>query len=82
MMPLLLIGMMAKNRFDNHVHEENGEPPTKAADGGDGISAFLPLLLLQPNLLGSLTGSRTSASGGQDAISPLLMMLVLTKFLK
>jgi hypothetical protein len=81
MMPLL-IGLMAKNRFDNHVHEEDGSKPLAAADGGDSFSAFLPLLLLQPGLLGGLGGSRTSGSGSQDAISPLLMILLLTKFLK
>ena len=80
MMPLL-IGLMAKNRFDTHVHPDNDEPPSPAGDGGDSFSAFLPLLLLQPGLLGGLGGSRT-ASGTQDAMSPLLMAFVLTKFLK
>jgi hypothetical protein len=58
MMPLLLFGLMAKNRFDTHVHEENNEPP-KAGEGGDSFSSLLPLLLLQPNLLGGLGGSST-----------------------
>jgi len=81
MMPLL-IGLMAKNRFDTHVHPGENEPPS-AADGSDsGFSAFLPLLLLQPGLLGGLNGSRTSASGTQDSISPLLMAFVLMKFIK
>jgi hypothetical protein len=78
----LLIGLMAKDRFDKHVHPENNKPPSAADSGDSGFSGFLPLLLLQPGLLGGLGGSRTSASGSQDAISPLLMMLVLTKFLK
>ena len=68
------IGLMAKNRFDTHVHPDNDDPPSPAGDGGDSFSAFLPLLLLQPGLLGGLGGSRT-ASGTQDAMSPLLMAL-------
>jgi hypothetical protein len=82
MMPLLLIGLMAKNRFDTHVHEEDGDPPLATAEGSDSFSAFLPLLLLQPGLLGSLGGSGPSAPGSQGAISPLLMVLLFTKFLK
>jgi hypothetical protein len=82
MMPLLF-GLMAKNRFDTHVHEEDGNAPLPARDGGDSFTSFLPLLLLlQPGLLGGVAGSRTPGSGSQDAISPLLLMLVLTKFLK
>jgi hypothetical protein len=80
MMPLLLVGMMAKNRFDHHVHVKDGPEPISA--NGDSFSAFLPLLLLQPNLLGSLTGSASSAPGSQEGISPLIMMLVLSKVLK
>jgi hypothetical protein len=78
----LLIGLMAKKRFDTHVHAENNEPPTTAAGGDSGFSAFLPFLLLQPGLLGGQGGSAASASGGQDAMSPLLMILLLTQFLK
>lgn len=81
MLPVL-IGLMAKDRFDKHVHEEDGDPPLAAADGGDSFSGFLPLLLLQPGLLGGLGGSGTSAPGSQDAISPLLTAFVLMKFLK
>lgn len=80
MMPLL-IGLMAKNRFDTHTHPDSGEPPSPAADAGDSFSAFLPLLLLQPNLLG-LGGSRTTTSGTQDGLSPLITAFVLAKFLK
>jgi hypothetical protein len=81
MMPLLM-GLMAKKRFDSHVHEAEGAPPLPAAGGGDSFSSLLPLLLLQPNLLGGLGGSGTSASGSQDAMSPLLTMFVLMNFLE
>lgn len=81
MMPLL-IGLMAKNRFDTHVHPGENEPPSAAEGDSSGFSAFLPLLLLQPGLLGGLGGSRTSASSTQDSISPLLMAFVLMKFIK
>lgn len=77
----LLIGLMAKNRFDTHIHETDGNPPLPAAGGGDSFSLLLPLLLLQPGLLG-LGGAGTSASGSQGAISPLLMMLLFMKFFK
>jgi hypothetical protein len=83
MMPLL-IGLMAKKRFDTHVHEDKGQgKPAAAADAGDsGFSAFLPFLLLQPGLLGGQGGSGVSAPGGQDGMSPLLMMLLVTEILK
>jgi hypothetical protein len=80
MMPLLF-GLIAKNRFDTHVHETGGSPPVPATNGDSGFGMLLPLLLFQPGILGS-GGSRAPGSGQQDAISPLLMVLVLSKFLK
>ena len=86
MMPLL-IGLMAKNRFDTHTHPGSNLPPLDASDtngtgsGFGGMSAFLPLLLLQPGLLG-VGGSRGSSSNNQDSISPLLMAFVLMQVLK
>ena len=77
----LLIGLMAKNRFDTHVHEQDGDPPLPAA-GGDGGSMLLPLLLLAPGILGGQSTSRSWTSGGQDSISPLLLILLFTKFFK
>jgi len=83
MMPLL-IGLMAKKRFDTHVHEDKGQgKPAAAADAGDsGFTSLLPLLLLQPGLLGGQGGSGASASVGQDGMSPLLMMLLVTQVFK
>jgi len=80
MMPLL-IGLMAKNRFDTHSHPGNNEPPSASTGGDSSFSMLLPLLLLQPGLLGQITGGTRTTSNGQDAISPLLLAFVFARFM-
>jgi hypothetical protein len=77
----LLIPLMLKKRFENHVHEvgtATSEKPT-VEDTGSDFSTFLPILFLQPGFFGQATG--TAATGGQDSMSQLLLMMVLMEAL-
>jgi hypothetical protein len=77
----LLIPLMLKRKFDNHVHDvgnQTSDTP-KVEDGGSDISSLLPVLLLQPGIFGQST--TTPAGGGQDSTSQLLLMMVLMEAL-
>jgi hypothetical protein len=56
------------------------ERPT--AGSSSGLASFLPILLLMPGLFGQFTGgssSGTQSSGTQDAMSPLLWLVLLDR---
>jgi hypothetical protein len=62
--------------LEGHTHKENNTPPILPAASGDKFSSILPLLLLQPGMFGQ-SGAGSSSSSTQDAMSPLLMMVLL-----
>lgn len=77
----LLIPLMLKKRFENHVHDvgtQTSEKPT-VEDSGSDFSSFLPILFLQPGLFGQAAG--TPAAGSQDSMSQFLLMMVLMEAL-
>ena len=77
----LLVPLMLKKRFENHVHAvgtQTSDKPT-VEDSGSDFSTFLPFLFLQPGIFGQATG--TPATGSQDSMSQLLLMMVLMEAL-
>lgn len=61
--------------LEEHTHSDVGAKADLSGASG-GLDSLLPLLLLQPNLFG---GQPSSAPGGpgQDAMSPMLMLIML-----
>jgi hypothetical protein len=82
----LLLLMMLRKDLDEHTHGSVGAKPTFPTSSG-GSSPFLFLLLpglfgqSQPGLFGQSSGG-SSSSGTQDALSPLLSMLVLQQVIR
>jgi hypothetical protein len=77
MMSMFLLMKLSKD-FKGHTHESLDDPPTIDADSS-GFSSLLPLLMLQPNLFGQ-SGASTPVSGTQDAMSPLMLMVMMEAF--
>src|SRR6266540_2555157 len=70
--PLSMFLLMKLSKdFKTHTHEAIDKPPKVSADSS-GFSSFLPLLMLQPGMFGQ-SGTGSSSSGAQDAMSPLMM---------
>ena len=61
--------------LESHTHDAT-TGVAKVPGGGSKLDSLLPLLLLQPNLFGGAMGGQSTA-GGQDAISPLMLLLLL-----
>jgi hypothetical protein len=70
---MFLLMKLSKD-FKTHTHTANNTPPTVAAS--DSFSSFLPLLMLQPGLFGQ-TSAASPVSGTQDAMSPIMMMVLM-----
>ena len=62
--------------LEEHTHPGNDKPPQFTGDSG-GLDSLLPLLLLQPNLFGGQPAAGTPGTSGQEAMSPLLMLILL-----
>lgn len=73
-LPLFLMMKLSKD-FKGHTHPDNGKPPTIATDSS-GLSSMLPLLMFMPNMFGQ-SGAAPAASGQQDSMSPLMMMVMM-----
>lgn len=71
----LLLQKKLRDDLEGHTHSGNNVPPTFPAGSGGGFSSLLPLLLLSPGIFG---GAPTTGSPGtgQDAMSPLLLLLL------
>lgn len=73
----LLTQRKLRDELESHTHTGNNTPPTIAAGSGSRLDSILPLLLLQPNLLGGGgTTSNAAATGQQEAFSPLLLAML------
>lgn len=64
-----------RDDLDEHTHPGNDKPPQFTSDSG-GLDSLLPLLLLQPNVFGGQPAG-TPGTTGQEAMSPLLMLILL-----
>jgi hypothetical protein len=64
--------------FKKHTHAAIDQPPKVSADSS-GFSSFLPLMMLQPGMFGQ-AGAGSSSSGIQDAMSPLMLMVLMEAF--
>ena len=64
-----------RDELEGHTHAAVGALPTLPAASSK-LDSILPLLMLQPNLFGGATGGQSGASG-QEAMSPLMLMLML-----
>jgi hypothetical protein len=73
----MFLMLKLRSDFAKHKHKEDGT--VAVPSDSSGLSSFLPLLLLQPNLFGQ-SGAATPGSATQDAMSPL-MMIALMEFL-
>jgi hypothetical protein len=71
---MFLLMKLSKD-FKAHTHTANSAPPTVPTDSS-GFSSFLPLLMFQPGLFGQTSAARPG-SGTQDAMSPLMMMILM-----
>jgi hypothetical protein len=69
-----------RSDLEGHTHAKEGATPTLPADSGK-LDSILPLLLLQPNVLGGAIGG-TPAAGSSDSISPLIQMMLIMEFIK
>jgi hypothetical protein len=79
MMSLFLL-MKLKKDLEEHTHDSGPKPTFDSASTG-GFSSFLPLLMLQPGLFGGVSGfSSTQSSTTQDAMSPLMLMILMDLF--
>lgn len=65
--------------IEGHTHVGNNAAAVLPAGSGGGSSSILPLLLLQPGMFGQ-SNAGSPSSGTQDAMSPLLMMVMLDLF--
>jgi hypothetical protein len=87
MMSMLIPFIMQRklrSDLDEHTHATDGAKPTFPTGGGK-LDSLLPLLLLQPNLLGGAMGGATGgtpAGGSSDSISPLIQMMLIMEFIK
>jgi hypothetical protein len=64
-----------RDDLEEHTHPVDKGKPVLSGDSG-GLDSLLPLLLLQPNLFGGQMAS-SPGSPGQEAMSPLLMLIML-----
>jgi hypothetical protein len=81
LMPLLMQKKLRED-LEGHTHVGNSAAPVMPASSGSSLSSMLPLLLMMPGMFGgssSAGGSNTTASGSEsaDAMSPLMMMILL-----
>jgi hypothetical protein len=80
MMPLLLTLKLSKE-FKGHTHDGAGVGAVKLSTTSDTLSSFLPLLMFMPNLFGgnsALSGAQSSTAS--DAMSPLMLMILMEAF--
>jgi len=74
-LPLMLTLKLSAD-LKGHTHVGSNAAAVLPSSGG-GFSSFLPFLLLQPGLFGGAgSSSGNQPSGAQDAMSPLLMMVM------
>jgi hypothetical protein len=78
MMSMFLMLKLSKD-FKQHKHKASDGTVDLPADSG-GLSSFLPLLMLQPNLFGQ-PASGSATPGAQDPMSSPIMMFVLMDLL-
>jgi hypothetical protein len=71
----LLLQKKLRDDLEGHTHSADNTTPTFPAGSGGGFSSLLPLLLLSPGILGGAPATG-SASTSQDAMSPLLLLLL------
>lgn len=74
LMPLLLQKKL-KEDLEGHTHVGSTAAAQIPAGSGGGLSSILPLLLLSPGMFGG-SPATGSSSTGQDAMSPLMMMIL------
>lgn len=72
----MLFQKKLRDDLEGHTHTGNTAAAVLPAGSGGGFSSLLPLLLLSPGIFGG-SSSSGSSSAGQDAMSPLLMLLLL-----
>lgn len=77
MLLALLSTRKLREGLEEHTHGSG--PAATIPDGDSKLDALLPILLLQPNLFGG-SSSGQGGTGSQDAMSPLMMILMLQLF--
>lgn len=76
---LLALLSTRKLREDLEGHTHGSGPVATVPDSDSKLDALLPILMLQPNLFGG-TASAQGGASGQDAMSPMMMILMLQLF--
>ena len=74
LMPLLLQKKL-RDDLDGHTHSSTTGAAVMPTASGSSLSSMLPLLFLMPGMLGGSSPS-TSSAESQDAMSPLMMMIL------
>jgi hypothetical protein len=72
----LLLQKKLRDDLEGHTHAPDNTLPTLPSGSGGGFSTLLPLLLLSPGVFGG-TPATGSSNASQDAMSPLLLLLLL-----
>ena len=75
----MILSMITTKKLREDLEKHTHDSTTGVANvpgGGSKLDSILPLLLLAPNMFGGAMGGQSTA-GGQDAMSPLMLLLLL-----
>lgn len=75
LMPLLLQKKL-RDDLDGHTHAGSSAAAVMPASSGGALSSMLPLLLMMPGMFGGSGTNTGSNTDSQDAMSPLMMMIL------